>query len=262
MLAANLYLGYMIFSGDSLVRIEVEATRFLNVAVERKQDNSLRIMRPTLQLAYSLTGNASVPFDLESDLARAQEAHDVAGICIIHFSLLLTAYVFHDYETAVAQAEGIKPFLVPPFVHPGLSCFPTFYALSLLAVIDKFRGRQRKKVMATVRDKIKLLKQFAMYSPENCLGKTYFLQAEVAVVDGKDALAWSKYVGAISVANEFDDMMIRAIVCERAAIFLQRQRKTALSTKYLMESYSAYQKWGATAKVEQMEKDMPQIVSR
>jgi hypothetical protein len=100
-----------------------------------------------------------------------------------------------------------------------------------------------------------------LYTPENCLGKAYLLQAELAAVMGKNREASCDYVSAISIATRFGDFMIHAIACERAARFSHGLGDETATMCYFREAHSTYMEWGAIAKVEQLEKEIPGLLS-
>ena len=61
----------------------------------------------------------------------------------------------------------------------------------------------RKNILAIARRGAKQLKKLSSHAPENCLAKTYLLEAELAAVKGNNRLAKCKYMSAIGVAAEY-----------------------------------------------------------
>jgi hypothetical protein len=61
----------------------------------------------------------------------------------------------------------------------------------------------RKNILAIARQGAKQLKKLSSHAPENCLAKTYLLEAELAAVKGNNRLAKCKYMSAIGVAAEY-----------------------------------------------------------
>jgi hypothetical protein len=194
------------------------------------------------------------------DLTRVEEAHDEISVYIVHFIQMLLAYIFSDFETAAKEAKSMEQLLYAQFLHPGLSSFLAYYSVALLTVANHHHGYARRRLISKARRSLKKLKQFSKYVPENCLDKVFLVEAELAAVTGNYRAARDKYMVAIALAGEFGDLMLRAIACERAASFL-RDRGDESSNYYFLEAHSAYTSWGGIAKVEQLEKEMPELFS-
>lgn len=258
---------YIQLSGDTLGLLENKALEFYHCEEFQSHDSLMMMMETILQFVHNLTGRNNDPIRLsgsiltsEADiLSRAKEADDEVASSSLHCYLLILAYVFNDYEGAASRTEGMNPLFAPPYLHPTLSCFFTFYSLSLLAVCNNRRGLARRRILSTARRTIKRLKRFSRYTPENCLGKLYFLQAELAALKRKDQDAKCMYASAAGVLSEVNDKMMHAIACERAGLFLDRLGDDAASHRYFRKAYEGYIDWGATAKAEQLKEEIPSI---
>jgi hypothetical protein len=260
---------YIHLSGDSLLLLEEKAMECYQCDAFQNQETSLIMLRTTMQLVHNLTGRSEDPLKLSGDflkdetdiLARAAEVQDEVAAGFIHFYSLLLAYVFNDFEAAAAKAGGTCHIFHPPYLHPTMSCPFTFHALALLAVCNQRQWYARRKTLSIARQAIKKLEKFSTHSPENCSGKMYLLQAELAAATGKHKVARCKYASAVGVSSEFGDKMVCAIASERAGRFFQGLGDQPASTRYYRKARSAYKDWGATAKVEQLEKDMAELFS-
>ena len=152
-------------------------------------------------------------------LACAAEAEDEVAAGFIHFFSLHLAYVFNDYEAAAAKAGDMCHIFQPPYLHPTMSCRFTFHFLALLAVCNQQPWCTRRKKLSIARQPIKKLEKFSAHTPENCVGKMYLLQAELASATGKHDVARCKYASAVGVCSEFGDRMMCAIACVRELVF-------------------------------------------
>jgi len=269
-LAANIYCMYHIFSGDSLIVLEEEAIGFSETFQSQHQGTALRMVLPCIQFVQNLMGKNDDPVKLVGDiindesaianmLAQAAASHDEISLAFINYYLLVLAYVFNDYEAAAEEANRLVRITQPPYLHPSMSSLYAFHALALLAICNNRCGRARRKILSTARHSIKKLKQFSLHTPENCLGNAFLLQAELAAVTGKNREARCHFTSAISVATRFGDLMMHAIACERAACFSSACGDEAAAGSYFREACSAYKDWGAIAKAEQLEKEMPAV---
>lgn len=259
---SNMCFGYMLLSGQSLERVEEKTTEFYDTALLYKQETTLGTMRPALKCLHILMGKVERPtgFAFSADLTRSEEAKDEAAIWIIHFMQLMISYFFGDYNTAAQEAEAMEAML-RLHLHPGFSSLLVAYCLALLTMANNCHGRARRELLKKVRRSMKRLEQFSSYIPENALHKLSLVQAELAVVNGDLGQARGKYLVAISLASELDDLAMRAIGCERFAVFVKSQGDGIGALHRFQEAHEAYKKWGAIAKVKQMEKEMPELVS-
>jgi hypothetical protein len=260
---------YIQLSGDTLGLLENKALEFYHCDEFQNHDSLMMMMETILQFVHNLTGRNKDPLKLsghiltsEADiLSRARKADDEVASSSLHCYMLILAYVFKDYQGAASRTKGIDPLLAPPYLHPTLSSFITFCTLSLLAIYNNRQGLARRRILSTARRTIERLKRFSCYTPENCLGKLYFLQAELAAVQGKYQHARCMYASAVGVLSEVNDKMMHAIACERSGLFLSSLGDEAASRRYFRKAYEGYIDWGATAKAEQLKKDMPLIVA-
>ena len=103
--------------------------------------------------------------------------------------------------------------------------------------------------------RLKRLKFWAMYAPENFLGKQLLLEAELAALRGDRQKAISSYRSSILHSRETNFMLEEALANERLAnLYLDSgEDDTALS--FLMAARDAYRKWGADAKVAHFEEE-------
>lgn len=70
-------------------------------------------------------------------------------------------------------------------------------------------------------------------------------------------------MAAVSLSVEFDDLAMRAVACERFAVFLRSiARDDTATVRRLRDAHAAYKAWGAMAKVWQLEKEMPELLSQ
>ena len=263
MVAATFFEGYLFFSGESMLPIEEETAGFCEVAASLNQKTALCLLQPDLKFLQIMMGKIERTTSdmLKPDLARTKEASDHYTAGIIHFLRSVIAYIFCDFETAADEAKTTEYILLLPYIHPGFSCLLTFHCLALLAVAPQKRGLARLRLFSAVNQSIKKLAKFSLSVPENGLHSLNLVQAEQAAVKGDQNLARCKYIISIAVATKFNDLMIHAIACERFACFLQTQGDKTGATRNFREAHSTYRNWGAMAKVQQMEDDMPELLS-
>lgn len=97
------------------------------------------------------------------------------------------------------------------------------------------------------------LRAWAENCPDNFAGKHALVSAEIARVEGRDLEAAGLYDQAISSFRRWGFVHQEAVASELAARFYLERGYTGLPGLYLREAVSAYSRWGASAKVRQLE---------
>ncbi|MDI1478403.1 AAA family ATPase [Polyangium sp. y55x31] len=98
--------------------------------------------------------------------------------------------------------------------------------------------------------------------PENFLHKHALVRAEIARLRGHEAEAIRLYEQAISSAREHGFVQYEAIACELAAGFYRARGLSIPADAYLQKARAGYFRWGAHAKVEQLDQRHPHLVER
>ncbi|MFK8184537.1 MAG: AAA family ATPase [Phormidesmis sp.] len=134
-----------------------------------------------------------------------------------------------------------------------------FYeSLVCLACARENLGGSRKRLLDKVSRNQQKLKQWAIKSPENYQNKYDLVEAENLNTLGKYWQAESYYEKAIQGAKRYNLVHEEAIAYERAAEFYLHQNREEIGQLYLRNSHYCYSLWGASAKVEKIEKAYPE----
>ncbi|MBR8834901.1 MAG: AAA family ATPase [Stigonema ocellatum SAG 48.90 = DSM 106950] len=96
--------------------------------------------------------------------------------------------------------------------------------------------------------------------PENILHKCLLLQAEKARVTGLKTEAINLYDRAITIAKENEYIYEEALANELVAKFYLEWGKEKAAVGYMQEAYYCYARWGAKAKIDDLEKQYPQLL--
>ncbi|NER50844.1 MAG: GAF domain-containing protein [Symploca sp. SIO1A3] len=107
----------------------------------------------------------------------------------------------------------------------------------------------------------KKLKKWADYAPMNHLHKFYLVEAERYRILGRVNQAAELYDRAIALAKEHEYLQEEALGNELAGKFYLAQGKTTIARAYMLEAHYAYLKWGAVAKIKDLEERYLQLVA-
>ena len=183
------------------------------------------------------------------------------GLALAYFycNKLTLCYLFHAYPQAMESAtvgekylEGIIGNLLVPIFH--------FYdSLSRLALFPNAKKPEQRRFLKKVAANQKKMKKWAHHAPMNYLHKFYLVEAELARVLGKDERAIGNYDKAIALAHENEYLNEEALAYELAGKFYLHKGNNRLANHYLREAMNAYSRWGAVAKVTDLETQYPQL---
>ncbi|WP_437574029.1 AAA family ATPase [Sorangium sp. So ce887] len=106
------------------------------------------------------------------------------------------------------------------------------------------------------------LGEWAESCPPNFLHKHTLVRAEIARLLGQEPEAIRLYEHAIASAREGGFVQHEAIACELAAGFYRARGLSTPEGAYLRRARAGYFRWGAHAKVEQLDQRYPDLVER
>jgi PAS domain S-box-containing protein len=106
------------------------------------------------------------------------------------------------------------------------------------------------------------MKQWAHYAPMNYLHKYHLVQAETARVLGQLFEAEEFYEQAIQGARENGYIQEEALAYELAAKFYLSRGRQKFAQTYMKEAHYCYGRWGAKAKVTDLEARYPQLLTQ
>ena len=104
------------------------------------------------------------------------------------------------------------------------------------------------------------MKKWARHAPMNHMHKYYLVEAELARVKGNDIKAMDFYDKAISLAKKDGYIQKEALANEVAARFYISRGREKSAFGYLKEANYCYYRWGAYAKVKDLEERYPQFL--
>lgn len=166
-----------------------------------------------------------------------------------NLTLGLCNYIFKRYAVARVNFEAGEPLIESVVGMEYTAQFYFFAALTLLQTHEKDQPGFNKKFKLYSSK----LKKWAKDSPGNYLHKYELLMAEYYRVVGDRIKAEDYYCLAVDHAHEQKFLNDEAIANERAAEFYLQQNKKDIALTYIIKARYTYLKWGAKAKVEQMD---------
>lgn len=261
--SAHLYL-----SGKELETVEREMTVASEVISQFKQDTSLNYHQMFHQSVLNLMGRSENPYQLIGQaydrlkmLPVHEQSNDKNALFVLYLQQLILCYVFGEYATSVENAARGEKELASV---PGLLIVPIFHfynSLSRLAVYPDATTSEQTDILLKVATSQEKMQKWAHHAPMNHLHKFYLVQAEQYRVLGSYLEAMDSYDKAIAGAKENEYINEEALAHELAAKFYLTWGKETIAQAYMTNAYYCYARWGAKAKVEDLEKRYPQLLA-
>jgi predicted ATPase/signal transduction histidine kinase/FixJ family two-component response regulator/tRNA A-37 threonylcarbamoyl transferase component Bud32 len=247
------------FIGQELTKLAAEMATISDTLTQLKQENALSWNLIFQQSVLNLLETSEYPFCLqgeayqEDSLALLKAANDRTGLNYFYINKLILCYLFGEYHQALknaAQAEsyldGVKAFLVVPVFY--------FYdSLAQLSLYSSASIAQQKSLLSRVASNQEKMRLWANHAPINFQHKYELVEAEKAHALGQYWHAMDHYDRAIAQAREHGYIQEEALANERAAAFYLLQDREKIAQTYLVDAYYGYLRWGAIAKVKDLE---------
>ncbi|MDZ8093747.1 MAG: AAA family ATPase [Nostoc sp. DedQUE05] len=260
------YCSLSFFLGKDLSILEPEMKVYNQALAQLKQEVAHNYLRVFYQSVLNLLAESKCPWEIQGViydeqimLPLHQQANDLYAMGTLYINKLILCYLFNEWEQAIKVAADAKQYL------SGVSgCFmvPVFHfydSLTHLAMLPNAQGKEC--LPQQVVDNQKKLEQWANHAPTNHLHKFYLVEAEQYRVLGQMYEAMDYYDRAIASAKENTYIQEEALANELAGKFYFNWGKEKLAQAYMQQAYYSYARWGAKAKVADLERRYPQLLA-
>lgn len=251
------------FSSQKLAILAKEMPVYGETLSKLRQKRMLQLNKLYRQVIANLMGESDEPCDLNGPLYNEEEmrllheqANDKTALCGLYFNKLTLSYLFGDYRQAVRHAELAETYLDSL---TGTVMVPIFYfydSLTRLALYADESDAERSQILAKVKRNQEKMKKWAHHAPMNHRHKYYLIEAELARVLGQDGQAREYYDQAVELAAQHEYTSEEALSHELAGKFYLTKDRIKFAQVCLLEAHSAYQRWGALAKVADLESNI------
>lgn len=265
---AYLYSFHSSFAGKQLASLEPEMAAYSEVLGQFKQETYLNYNKIHRQAVLNLIKKAEdscrlmgESYNEETMLRIHQQANDRYAICSLSINKLRLCCLFNNSNLAVETAILTEPYLDGATATLLIPLFYFYDSLARLAVFPDSPQTEQQSLLEKVTANQKKMQKWADHAPMNYLHKFYLVEAERHRVLGQLIEAMDCYDKAIQGANENEYIQEEALAYELAAKFYLAWGKDIIAQTYLTNAYYAYARWGAKAKVEDLEQRYPQLLA-
>nr|WP_202222579.1 ATP-binding sensor histidine kinase [Okeania sp. KiyG1] len=231
---------------------------------EIQQQSSLNLLNIFWQAVMNLQQESQAPWNLDGEIYNEHQflpiylqSNNYLALGYLYFNKLILAYLFSNYpEAGIICAESEK-YLSVLTGTPVLPPYFLYNSLTKLALYSESTEEAREQIWLQLAKNQEKLKDWAHHAPMNCQHKYDLVEAEKARVLGEKWQAGELYDKAISGAKENEYIQEEALANELAAKFYLELGKDKIAAGYMQDAYYCYARWGAKAKVEDLEKRYP-----
>ncbi|MEH2126365.1 AAA family ATPase [Nostoc sp.] len=259
---------YAVFwSGSELSNLELDIASYNAALTQAKQHSAQTYVSIMRQAAQNFRETQIQPdclsgtiYDETVMIPKHRQANELTVMAELYIYKLLLAYSFGDYKAAIAYIEEGEKYLlaVSGLIFVPISHF--YAALTHLALFSTQPEIELSVILAQVEIHQTTLYRCAQNAPTNHLHKWHLVEAEKQRVLGKKAEALENYDRAITLAKANGYIQEEALSNELVAKFYFDWGKERVAQAYMQEAYYCYARWGAKAKIEDLEKRYPQLL--
>jgi PAS domain S-box-containing protein len=260
---------YSYFCGTELTALAQEMTDYARVIAQLKQELTLNYQEIYRQTVFNLLGQAENPCLLVGEAYNEVvmipfhvAANDITGLFYFYVNKVILCYLFEDLDRAVESATFAEQYGVGGVT--GELSMPVFRFYDSLIQLAAYSSGSNlaPDLLFKVTNNQEKMQQWAIHAPMNFQHKYDLVEAEKARVLGNILEAEELYERAIVGACDHEYIQEEALAYELAAKFYLARNRLKFGSTYMKEAHYCYDRWGAKAKVKDLENRYPHLLGR
>eukprot|EP00984_Skeletonema_dohrnii_P000214 scaffold65_cov186-Skeletonema_dohrnii-CCMP3373.AAC.3 len=240
----------LFFAGRSLDSIQKELEASIPVLTQlRRNDTKLQIS-PLLTAVKKLRGIEAEACDkiMDSILATAASSRDFFLSATVNLMELEVFVFYQEWKEAidlVRKAGNVRQFLTG-FFHSVRYTF--LEALTYVKAAQSASGWKKRQMKKCAHKTIHLIRGWAKNGNVNVVHHLYILDAELAVLNGKNKKAKKNFSAAITTSSRNGFLQDRALAHELSSAYFKAQGDDYWRNYHIERSRACYQEWGCNKK--------------
>ncbi|WP_293147295.1 MULTISPECIES: ATP-binding sensor histidine kinase [unclassified Microcoleus] len=254
------YCNHLFFTGENLKETKQLQEQYRDLLVKLKLEFSMLFFGIWRQAALNLMGESveathlvGESFDETLTIPQLKISNSFTLLFSVYVAKSILLYLLGNYtaclEHSILASECINSEFSPMMV----SLHKFYYSLALLA-------NYPDADLAIVESNQETLQKWADYAPMNFKHKYDLVVAEKNRILEQKTEAIELYDRAIAGAKANEYIQEEALANELAAKFYLDWGKEKVAAGYMQEAYYCYARWGAKAKIDDLEKRYPQLL--
>jgi len=266
-IAALITMTHSFWAGNELGTLDAEMHTYSEAIAQLKQGTILNVLQFFHQTVGNLLGRALDPcrlvgewYDETVTFPVLIAANNQNALAMAHLNKLMLCYLFRDYQQALQASTIVEKYLSAMV---GTSSHRQWYfydALTRFALVPDASADTRATLLHQINTTDEQLQRWAQQAPTNFQHRCELIAAERARVMGHEHEARAAYDRAIDGARAQNYVQDEALSNELAARFYLAYGQTRVASHYLRDAHYAYQRWGALAKVKDLESHYPHLL--
>ncbi|MBD1936254.1 ATP-binding sensor histidine kinase [Microcoleus sp. FACHB-68] len=260
---AQLYCFNAYWYGQPLAELEPQIRAYYQQLCDLHQVTAANCVLAYWQAAQILLGQSEDEIPLRQDTYEekvlAEAKVDFYRLSFFYLYRFTLNYWLEDFAKAEHDAAQTRHYLAGGM---GSIVEPIFYfydSLNVLATPGESMSESEPRWQRMQENQAKL-KDWADYGPMNYLHKYHLVEAQKHQLLNCKIEALEFYDLAIQGAKENGYIQEEALANELAAKFYLEWGKEKIAQTYMQEAYYGYARWGAEAKINDLEKRYPQLL--
>ncbi|MBD1814450.1 trifunctional serine/threonine-protein kinase/ATP-binding protein/sensor histidine kinase [Microcoleus vaginatus DQ-U2] len=260
---AQLYCFNAYWYGQPLAELEPQIRAYYQQLCDLHQVTAANCVLAYLQAAQILLGQSEDEIPLRQDdyeeEVLAQAKVDFYRLSFFYLYRFTLNYWLEDFAKAEHDAAQTRHYLAGGM---GSIVEPIFYfydSLNVLATPGESMSQSEPRWQRMEENQAKL-KDWADYGPMNYLHKYHLVEAQKHQLLNCKTEAIEFYDIAIKGAKENGYIQEEGLANELAAKFYWEWGKEKVAASYMQEAYYCYARWGAKAKIEDLEQRYSQLL--
>lgn len=248
-----------LFSGEALPGILLHAEQALGFAEALGIRLNSECLATQRALALSLMGrDAAFESSKPSSIEAPATTEPLSSFFdyVVRVQLEVLAGRSHD---AIAFARCADEYAWCARAYCEFAEYRFYTGLAHAAAYDEASEEDREQHVICLREQYRKLVAWSDRCPANFGARCTLIAAELARIEGRVIEAERLYEAAIQLSQEGEFVQIEAISAERAAAFYEMRGIRTVVLSYVTNARDCYSRWGATAKVDQLQERYPSI---
>ncbi|MBD2616162.1 AAA family ATPase [Nostoc punctiforme FACHB-252] len=261
---AQLYCLNAYWCGQPLTELEPQIHAYYQQLCDLHQFTAANCVLAYWQAAQILLGQSENEIPLRQDAYEekvlAEAKVDFYRLCYFYLYRFTLNYWLQDWAKAEHDAVQTRQYLaggMGNIVEPLLYFYDS---LTLLATAGELPSQSQPQWQRIEENQAKL-KEWADYAPMNFLHKYHLVEAQKQQLLNCKTEALELYDLAIAGAKSNGYPQEAALANELAAKFYLDWHKQRIAQAYMIEAYYGYARWGAKAKLADLETRYPQLLA-
>lgn len=253
-------------NGKELIEVAQDMLTYGEAIRNIKQETAYTWNQIFRQAIINLTGQSANPtrlvgesYNEDNELPKYEAGNDGSSIFSVYFNKLFLCYLFSEYTQAVENGVLAGNYLIRLTGTPLEPLYYFYASLAELAIYFESSAQAQEELLKQVTSSQEKMQHWAHHAPMNYLHKYHLVEAEKSRVLGQLFEAEEFYEQAIRGARDNEYLQEEALAYELAAKHYLARGREKFAQTYLKEAHYCYERWGATAKVKDLETRYPQF---